>query len=239
MKPPAFPLLSLHDLSVGYPGNVVVKNVNLEIRPHDFIALLGANGSGKSTFLKTLAGLIPPAGGSIRFAETAKTPPTVGYIPQAEKLDPIFPVSVTEVVLMGAAARLKPGRRITAQHRESARNALHQVGLESAAAQRFAHLSGGQKQRALFARALMTDPEILVLDEPTSGVDPEAGRAFLELLSSVNQTGVAVLMASHDLDLVRQFVPKVLFFHDRTVESGPAQQILSRISTAGPGQSFL
>ena len=233
------PLLSLRQLAVGYNKKRVIADVNLEIHPGDFLALIGPNGSGKSTFLKTVTGLIPPISGQITHPKSSISPPTIGYIPQAEKLDPVFPVSVVEIVVMGACAQLGPGRRISRQQYDTARALLEKVNLGPMAQQRFEQLSGGQKQRALFARALMTDPALLVLDEPTSGVDPEAERDFLELLTEVNRQGVAVLMASHNLNLVQEFARSILWFHNGELEIGPIVEILRKLPSGVQGGNFL
>lgn len=233
------PLVTVEDLACGYGGKAVARGINLVLQPGDFFALIGVNGSGKSTFLKTVAGLIPPVDGTVRFAGGNRKAAPLGYIPQTEKLDSIFPISVLEVVVMGTYARLGPGRRLQREQWQAAESALRRMGVQDLSGHRFAELSGGQKQRVLLARALVTEPLLLVLDEPTSGVDPAAERSFMELIAEVNRQGVAVLMASHNLALVREFAPRAMWFHDGRVESGPGEEILRAVGVAGQRPSFL
>lgn len=227
------PQISLKNFSVGYDGAVVVSGIDFDVYPGDYYALLGPNGSGKSTFLKTLAGLLPPVAGDMQMAVRGEKLPVVGYIPQHERIDPIFPVSVEEVVLMGAYAYLGPGRMVKAEHRRSAATHLKEMGMEAGASRRFAELSGGQKQRVLLARALATEPDILVLDEPTSGIDAKAGREFMESIAGVNSRGVTVLLASHNLEFTRQFVPDTLFFNDGRMIAGKTGTIFEKIRDSG------
>jgi len=233
------PLISVEDLACGYGGRAVVNEVNLTVRSGDFYALIGVNGSGKSTFLKTLVGLIPPVSGTLKFAAKGGMVPAVGYIPQTEKLDSIFPISVAEVVVMGTYAFLGPGKLVKTEHRRASLLALRQMGIENLAPRRFSELSGGQKQRVLLARALVTEPAMLVLDEPTSGVDPAAERSFMELIQEVNGRGVSVLMASHNLDLVREFAESVMLFQNGRVEVGSTAEIFSNLSLPGRRGNFL
>src|SRR5881397_2697705 len=165
------PLLRLRGVSLGYKGRPVLDGVSFVIERGEFAALLGPNGAGKTTLFRGILGLIPVLAGRIEYGFDRRTSPP-GYVPQRESLDPIFPLTVLEVVLMGTFARLRPlqpaGRR---QHRLAA-ECLAQVGLEAIAAQPFWALSGGQKERILIARALAAEPRLLLLDEPTAGVDP-------------------------------------------------------------------
>src|SRR5437867_10231187 len=165
------PALALRDVSLGYEGRPILKGVTFGVEQGEFCALLGPNGAGKTTLLRGMLGLLPVLAGRIEYGFDRRTSPT-DYVPQRETLDPIFPLTVLEVVLMGTFARLRPlqpaGRR---QHRLAA-ECLAQVGLEAIAAQPFWALSGGQKERILIARALAAEPQLLLLDEPKACGDP-------------------------------------------------------------------
>lgn len=233
------PLATVEDLACGYGGQAVVRGIGLTVREGEFYALIGVNGSGKSTFLKTIVGLVPAVTGSIRFAAKGGAVPSIGYIPQTEKLDSIFPISVSEVVLMGTYAFLGPGKRVKSEHRHVAEAALRRMGVDNLSRRRFSELSGGQKQRVLLARALATNPVLLILDEPTSGVDQAAERVFMELIAEVNHRGVAVLMASHNLALVREFATAVMWFHDGKAEIGPTPEIFAALRDPSSHGNFL
>jgi manganese/iron transport system ATP-binding protein len=153
--------------------------------------------------LRGIVGLIPVATGSLEFGfDRTKSP--LGYVPQRESLDPTFPLTVLEVVIMGTYARLSPWRRVGRAERRLAREALAMVGLEPLADQRFAALSGGQRQRALIARALAAEPSFLLLDEPTAGVDAEATAAIMAVLGRLNRDeGLTVLLVTHQLRVLQ------------------------------------
>ena len=171
------PHLALRDVSLGYDGRVVLEHISLTVERGEFLALLGPNGAGKTTLLRGILGLLPVRTGRIEYGfDRLVNPP--GYVPQRETLDPIFPLTVFEVVLMGTYARLAPLRPVGRRQRQVATTCLAQVGLPTLGARPFWALSGGQKQRVLIARALAAEPEILMLDEPTSGVDPGASAAI-------------------------------------------------------------
>src|SRR5262249_51777410 len=159
------PIVALHDVNLGYDGRVVLRQVTFEVERGEFLALLGPNGAGKSTLLRGMLGLVPPLAGRIEYASDRRaTPP--GYVPHRDSLDPIFPLTAAEVVLMGTYASMGPLHVVgRAQHRVAA-TALDQVGLSSLANEPFWTLSGGQKQRVLIARALAAQPQVLLLDEP-------------------------------------------------------------------------
>lgn len=230
-------LFSMEGAVLGYGKTPVLKAVNFTCRHSDFIAFVGANGSGKSTFIKTVAGLIPPLAGKLEYAVRGERLPVMGYVPQSEKLDPLFPITSFEVVLMGVYSYLGAGRRVKEEHRAEARRALRDLEVEELAGKRFAHLSGGQKQRVLLARALVMEPALLLLDEPTSGVDAQSEKAFMEKLAELNRTrGVAVILASHNLRLLRQCVPRTAWFHDGRVRFGGTEDTLAAIEReAGVG----
>ena len=171
-------LLRLRDVSLGYRGRPILEHIDLEIERGEFVALLGPNGSGKTTLLRGIVGLLPVMAGTLEYGfDRAESP--LGYVPQRESLDPTFPLTVSEVVVMGTYARLSPLRRVGRRQREVTARALDLVGLGAIAGQRFASLSGGQIQRALIARALAAEPTFLVLDEPTAGVDQEATASIM------------------------------------------------------------
>jgi ABC-type Mn2+/Zn2+ transport system ATPase subunit len=150
-------------------------------------------------------------------------------VPQREALDPIYPLSAFEVVLMGTCGRIGPGRRINQTEKDWAHQCLHQTGADELSRKRFSQLSGGQKQRVLIARALATKPDILLLDEPTAGIDAAATQAIMQLLRRIHaKQHMTVVMASHDLTTVRQYVQQVIWLHQGQLLQGSVAELLSR-----------
>lgn len=220
-------ILRLEHVALGYDGRVVLSDLSFALERGEFAALLGPNGAGKTTLFRGLLGLLPVLSGRIHYGFDRKAKPP-GYVPQKETLDPIFPLTAFEVVLMGASARIPPLWPIGQRRRELANRCLTRVGLSEAAEQPFWSLSGGQKQRVLIARALAVEPEFLFLDEPTAGVDPGAEAAIIDVIAGLNRdSGLTVLLVSHHLRLVRAFVRTVIWVEDGTARKGTADELLS------------
>jgi ABC-type Mn2+/Zn2+ transport system ATPase subunit len=220
-------LLRLQDVSLGYDGRAILEHISFAIEQGEFLALLGPNGAGKTTLLRGMLGLIPVLAGQITYGFDRTTSPP-GYIPQRETLDPIFPLTVREVVLMGTYARLTPLRLVGRRQRQLAATCLEQVGLADLADRPFWVLSGGQKQRVLIARGLAVEPNILLLDEPTAGVDPGAATAIMDLIVQLNRgRGLTVVLVSHHLRLVRSLVRSVLWVEDGRVSKGTTEVLLA------------
>jgi ABC-type Mn2+/Zn2+ transport system ATPase subunit len=221
------PILELRDVSVGYDGRPVLQHVSFAIERGEFTALLGPNGAGKTTLLRGLVGLIPLLAGDLDYGfDRRRTPP--GYVPQRDTLDPIFPLSAFEVVLMGTYARLPPLRPVGAHERRLAADALAQVGLAALSAHPFWSLSGGQKQRVLIARALAMKPELLVLDEPTAGVDPGAAAAIMEAITRLNaDEGLTVVLVTHQLRLIRPLAHNIIWVDEGAAQKGPTEAMLA------------
>lgn len=217
-------LITLDSLAIGYDGQAVLAGISLSIARGSFTALLGANGSGKSTLLKTLLGLQPPVGGRIRM----EAPVVFGYVPQTIVFDPLYPLTGFEVALMGVYGRVGPGRRVPPSERDFIRECLHATGAEEFARQRFAELSGGQKQRVLIARALATKANVLVLDEPTAGVDAAATHALLEFISQIHEERkLTILLVTHDLPLVRKHTQQIIWLHQGKILHGTVAELLT------------
>jgi ABC-type Mn2+/Zn2+ transport system ATPase subunit len=174
----------------------VVRAASLVVRAGEFVALIGSNGSGKTTLLRGLLGFLPPLAGRVERRADLR----IGYVPQRETLDPLYPLSAGQVVRTGSWRDLPCWRFSGARERSLTRAALEACQAADFAARRYAELSGGQRQRVLLARALATDPELLLLDEPTAGIDPEAERGILDLLRSLReQRGISIWMVTHHL----------------------------------------
>jgi len=211
---------------IGLNGQPVLSGLTLSISRASFTAILGANGSGKSTLLKTLLGLLPPVAG--RIETSAGAPLTFGYVPQSNQFDPVYLLTGFDVALMGVYGRIRPGGLIPPAERSFTRECLHAVGAEGFSHNRFAELSGGQKQRVLIARALATRPDILVLDEPTAGVDREATTAVLEFISQIRrERKITVLLVTHDFSAVRHYAEKAIWLHEGKVFQGAADELLT------------
>jgi ABC-type Mn2+/Zn2+ transport system ATPase subunit len=227
-------LITLDNLSIGYNGQPILSGIAVSIARASFTALLGANGSGKSTLLKTLLGLIPPLAGRIDFVTPGGAPPRFGYVPQTIQFDSIYLLTGLDVALMGTYGRVRPGRFIPPSERAFTRECLRVVGAEEFAQQRFTELSGGQRQRILIARALATRPDILMLDEPTAGVDSTTTQVVLEFISRIiKERNIAVLLVTHDYALVRQHAEQVIWLLHGRVLCGNAEELLTPKRMAG------
>ncbi len=201
-------LVALEAVAVGYDGRAFLKDIDLSVARGDFLAMVGPNGGGKTTILRTMLGGLPPVAGRIHRAATLR----IGYVPQREHVDTIWPFTAGDVVLMGRVPRLGPLRRPRAEDRAAARQALARVGLESLDGAAYGELSGGQRQRTLIARALAADPELLALDEPTNGMDPAAELATMDLLRDLHADGaLAIVMVSHRLEAVANYAHTLAF----------------------------
>jgi len=203
--------ITCRDLEFGYDGKPVLRNVSLAIPEGDFVCVVGPNGSGKTTLLKLAQGLLKPSSGTIEVygQRPERSRGRIGYVPQHPRLDPLFPVSAMDVVLMGRLGRTRAFGAWSAEDREQALRALDEVGLTDRSGHHFASLSGGQKQRVLIARALAGDPDLLLLDEPTAGLDAHIEEGFYRLLQELNQR-LTIVLVSHDLGFVSGFVRTVV-----------------------------
>ncbi len=240
-KPPA---VELRDVTAGYRGQAALEGVTLTVPTGTMMAVVGPNGGGKSTLLKLLLGLLEPWRGSIHVLGTAPTPARgrIGYVPQTGSGDWSFPATVGEVVMMGRYRRLgwlrRPGRRDWAAVNE----ALDQVGMADRRDRQVGELSGGQQQRVFFARALVQEPELLLLDEPLAGVDALTERDVYALLRQMVDRGVTVLFTTHNLSTVAEQFDLVAFVNRRIVASGKPSDVFGEQTlraTYGPRMALV
>jgi len=201
-------LVTLRDVSLGYGEQPVLRAVDLDVYPGDLIGVAGPNGSGKTTLFRAMLGLLPILGGSlVRHCALSN----FGYVPQSASLDPQFPLSAAQVVEMGAYGRVRFYQLMPRNEKRRLWEVLEQVGLPHLAARSFFSLSGGQRQRILIARALMTNPKIMILDEPLSGVDEESRRSIATLLMKLTRENLlAVVFSSHDLEMVQRVADRIV-----------------------------
>lgn len=220
------PLVQLRSVSLGYGGSAVLRDLTFAVYRGDFLAFVGPNGSGKTTLLRALTGTLPPLSGEIL---RPAGPLACSYVPQERELDPAFPLSALDVVLLGRVGRVGPGRRPGRRDREISAHALARVGVASLTKAPFQELSGGQKQRVLIARALAAEPDLLVLDEPTSGMDLRAERELMDFVSSLHAQSLTIVMASHNLHAVANYAKRIAIVdQERSVfRIGDTAQILT------------
>jgi zinc transport system ATP-binding protein len=217
--------IALENVSFGYTASPVVRDISLTVDSGEYVGLIGPNGSGKSTLLRLILGLHDPDDGTATlfgqpagaFADRAR----VGYVAQdVTENTKRMPITVAEVVLMGRFPHAGFGR-ITTEDRELAREALRTVGIEHLADRRITKLSGGQRQRAYIARALAGEADLLVLDEPTVGVDAESVDAFFGLLDALNDDGMTILLVEHDIGAVLEHAGRVVCLNRELYFDGP------------------
>jgi len=207
---PHEPVISLEHVWASYEADSVLEDVNFTVYRNDFVGLIGPNGGGKTTLIKVILGLVKPRKGRVRVMGRAPEEgrQVIGYVPQLQIYDKDFPIRVWDVVSMG---RLKPGissLRLDAQDKLKVEEALRQTGILDLSKRTINELSGGQQQRMYIARALATEPEILLLDEPTASVDPQATTQIYQLLKDLN-THITILLISHDMMAISSYVKTV------------------------------
>ena len=209
-------IVEIKDVWFAYNGQTVLEDVSLDIQPGDFIAMIGPNGGGKTTLLKLMLGLLKPGKGSIRILgdTTEKASHHIGYVSQDVHINRNFPITSIDVVLMG---NLKPNRRwgrSSAQDRREALDALERMEIKEFAESKIGELSGGQRQRVFIARALVTKPKVLLLDEPTASIDAKGQAEFYRLLKELNED-ITILVVSHDLVAISTYVKSVACVNKR------------------------
>lgn len=219
-------LITIQNISFRYGYTDVLTDVTFSINSGDFLAVIGPNGSGKTTLVKIILGLLKPTQGGIRivgklideFADWQK----LGYVPQkATHIDPFFPVSAKEVVHMGLISGRRFPRRTKKEEELSIQKALSHVGMEPFKNRRIGSLSGGQQQRIFIARAIVNQPEILFLDEPTTGVDAETQGHFYDMLDNLNKREqITIVLITHDFGVVNRHVTQVACLNQRLVYHG-------------------
>lgn len=215
------------DVAFSYNGHTILENTTFEIEERDFATIVGPNGGGKTTLVKLILGLVQPTRGTIRVfgAQPSEARRRVGYMPQNPVVDPNFPALVMDVVLMGRLGKRSGPGPYSHRDRDAALEALREVELCDLRGQRFSDLSGGQRQRVLIARALSSQPDMLLLDEPTANLDVHMERELHELLHRLNER-LTVVLVSHDLGFVSQFAKTVLCVKG-TVMSHPTCEVSS------------
>ncbi|WP_448811884.1 metal ABC transporter ATP-binding protein [Agromyces bauzanensis] len=220
-------VLRLDGAAFTHPGGGGVSGLHLAVEPGEAVALIGPNGAGKSTLLKGVLGLVPLTAGTMSIGGNHAADGMVGFLPQSIDVDPEFPISLEQVVMQGRYRRLGllrwPGRA----DRAAVRTALQTVGLADLAKRRFGELSGGQRQRGLLARALASEPRLLLLDEPFNGLDQTNRDALVDTLRTLKRQGVSVLVSTHDLELARLVCDRVVLVNGTQLAFGPVDDVLT------------
>jgi zinc transport system ATP-binding protein len=225
-------LIESAGVAFAYGSTPVLEGVDLQVRRGEFVALVGPNGSGKSTLLRVLLGALEPAAGSVRLLGR---PPAlvqdrgrIGYVPQRPSLAPDVPATVREIVATGRLAHRGWLRRLTGDDERAIDHALASVALEELALAPLSRLSGGQQQRAFIARAFAGEPELLVLDEPISGIDAGSQRRFRDsLVHLIEEHGAGVLLVSHELSAVADVIDRVVVLKRRVLFDGPPAKLVA------------
>lgn len=217
--------IEIEHLTVSYREHPAITDINLTVNKGDFLGIIGPNGGGKSTLMKSILGIIPKNSGTIKiFGESVeKSRDKIGYVPQFSDVDKTFPLSVLEAVMTGTVkSGLHPFFKYSPKNHDKAMEKLKLVGIESLAKRQISMLSGGEFQRMLIARALAAEPEILFLDEPTASVDPQSRKEIFSVLEKLNNN-ITVILITHDLNAVLKQVKSVICLNERILYSGSAK----------------
>ncbi|MEM2910299.1 MAG: metal ABC transporter ATP-binding protein [Nitrososphaerota archaeon] len=219
-------------LTVKLNGFEVLNDVNLSLDHPSFTVLIGPNGAGKTTLLKTILGLLKPQSGSIKVMgldptkKSKKVRLMVGYVPQRDRISFFVPMKVKDVVMMSRLVWKRPPRWITESDEAAVKKVLNFVGAEELADRRFDELSGGQQQKVLIARAIVSEPRLLLLDEPFNGIDVKSQSEIMSLLTNLKENGVSVIMVTHDVSDVIHLVDNIVLLYRTIIAAGKPKDVL-------------
>ena len=210
----------------------ILEDLSFSIVEPSFVAVVGPNGAGKTTLLKTMLGIIKPVEGEIRVlgrnpVEDSSVRRLVGYVPQRERIDPLIPVLVKDIILMGRLAKKRFPRRVTSEDLEKARQVARLLEVDQFWEKSYAHLSGGQQQRVLVARALASEPSLLLLDEPFSAVDTPTTQLLVRLLRElVDKSGVTIMLVTHEINVLLKHIDRLMLLNRRIIAFGKPDEVL-------------
>ena len=226
-------IIRFSNATIAYQQRVALENISLEIYRGEFVGIIGPNGSGKTTLLKSILGLVRPDNGSVRIFDCAchklrcHHKAKIGYIPQKGQIDPNFPVTVRETVMMGRYSSIGLIRRPTGRDMDLVIDALREVGMEGYIDAPLGHLSGGQQQRVLIARALVQQPEVLLMDEPTTGIDTPTQHSIIKLISNLQKDlNLTVLLVTHDINMISPYVDRMALINTKLYAIGKPSEVL-------------
>jgi len=228
------PIIRFDHATFGFPGVIALEDISLTIPESEFVGVIGPNGSGKTTLCRAVLGLMAPLRGTLRVLDCAceelrcRHRALIGYLPQKGMLDRNFPVTVLEAVMMGRYGALGLFRRPSRRDREISLEALTHVGMDHHRDSALGALSGGQQQRVFIARALAQQPRILLLDEPTTGLDITAQHSVVELIQQLHRhLKLTILMITHDINMIRSRVDRLVLLKTKLFAAGPPQEVLN------------
>lgn len=227
-------MIEFNNVDLGYGKKPVLTSLNFRIQKGDFFGIVGPNGTGKTTLLKAILGLLKPLKGKITFSnEERGHEKRIGYVPQQAFVDEIFPVTVLEMVLMGRYGKLGVFKRPKDKDFKISEKMLRNIGIEDLANANYRELSGGQKQRTLIARAMVGEPNVMLLDEPVEGMDIQGEIAIMELVKTLhNKYPLTVILVSHNLNIVANYVKTLAIIDRDTLKLGPVDSILTEETMA-------
>jgi len=229
------PIIKFSKTTVNYNSRRALVDINLEIQEGEFLGIIGPNGSGKTTLLKTILGLTLPNQGGVQIFDCSCEKlrchhrAKIGYLPQKELVDPTFPITVREAVMMGRYSSIGLFHYPTKQDRWIVQEALEEMGMSDLSHHPLGQLSGGQQQRVLIARALAQKPHVLLLDEPTTGIDTPTQHVILDLVRKLHREHhLTILLVTHDINMISPIVDRLVLLKNRLYAAGPSTDVLKK-----------
>jgi manganese/zinc/iron transport system ATP- binding protein len=222
-------ILSADQLSVSYDKTPILWDISFEIESGQMVGIIGPNGAGKSTLLKAAMGIVRPLSGAIQFWQKPlkEVRSKIAYVPQKESVDWDFPITAFELVLMGRYGRLGIFKRLRKADKKAAMDALEIVGMASFKDRQISQLSGGQQQRLFFARALVQDADVYLMDEPFQGIDKSTEKSLVEIMRSLKKKGKTLFVVHHDLNTLKDYFDSLIMLNNRLVAYGKTEDVLN------------